>query len=414
MYHRLRYLCCVLLDGLFLAVIAASIALAENSGSSVPAENSSVSIEPGDLVQILVNGEEESVTRALSGQFRVRHDGSIDYPAFGSLAVGGKAATEVAHVIKDALGEQVRISGTPNVSVAEYAPVYLLGSVQRTGAFPYQPGMTVFQLVLLAGGLPQAAEARLPSDLSDIELLKFSHEVQRARLFAEIGGEEFNASSVPKDSLGYAPAMVSTEVALFAAHRRAKASLMSAYDAQRRMYDQEISSLEQSLDLHNEELDLVKEDLKKTQELSERGLVPRTRLSEVRRELVAVQLRGLEFQSSLYRAKQNRLDVEQKLAETQINAETQNLQSLRDIELQLTQTDRKLLAARSANSSSNTFGGVASYTLIRLVEGTSTTTVVDESATLQRGDILRVDLNASGTEGIFNPVATADSDAAGR
>lgn len=357
----------------------------------------------GDLLRIAVFGD-ENVARFLSGDFRVSQDGTIKYPVLGSLTVSGKSPDEITRIIRASLGEQAQIAVTPAVSVAEYAPVYLLGSVQRAGSFPYQPDMTVLQLILATGGLPQPADGisrqrLLTQELNELELVDFSLKVERARLLAELHGKDFESRLFPTAQARAKTDILSHEAVKFTVNSRAKDVQTKAYQSQIQTYDLEIESLRQSINLHDEEAKVVKEEMATQQNLFDRGLVPRTRLSEIKREVVVLQRQALEFRTSLYRAQQNRLAAEQKFTETQIYAEKQLLDRLHNLEIDLERTRLKLETTRAmaaglraeTSAAGSMFGRVPIYTLLRRAGGTYQTTIVDESTKLQRGDILRVD-----------------------
>jgi protein involved in polysaccharide export with SLBB domain len=134
-------------------------------------------VQAGDELQVVIYGDENTST-VLSGRFRVEPDGSIYYPLLGKLAVAGLSPVEIAALLQQSLSTHVRIS-SPTVSVAEFAPVFLVGDVMRTGPFQFQPDMTVFQLVLQAGGISQAeasesARLSLVQELSSLELTNYS------------------------------------------------------------------------------------------------------------------------------------------------------------------------------------------------------------------------------------------------
>jgi polysaccharide export outer membrane protein len=357
----------------------------------------------GDLLRVAVYGD-ENVARFLSGDFRVDRDGTIKYPVLGSLAVAGKTPDELVQLIRISLGDKAQILVTPAVTVAEYAPVFLLGDVQKPGSTPYQPDMTVLQLILATGGLPgnKDTPGRLQTakqELHDLELLSFSFGAERTRLLAELQSKEFDTSSLSAEATKAELDIIANEQAKYDIHRRAKETQATAYETQLQTYDAEIDSLKRSIDLHDQEIKLVKDEMAIQENLVGRGLAPRTKLSEIRRESVVIQRQALEFRTALYRAQQNRLSVEQRLAEIQINLDTQNLDRLRNVNLELERTRFKLEATRSlsaklqteTNTTQNVFGRTPTYTILRHAGGAYHATIVGGSAKLQRGDILRVD-----------------------
>jgi polysaccharide biosynthesis/export protein len=398
MQHKLCFMqrAMVVVGVLVLAVTPLSRVVRADSTSDYPVDN-------GDLLRIAVYGD-ESVARFLSGDFRVGRDGAIKYPVLGSLTASGKTPDELARIIKKALSEKAQIAVTPAITVAEYAPVFLLGSVQRTGSFPYQPDMTVLQLILATGGLPRAAEVRnrlqaAEQQLADLEFYSFSLSAERARILAEMKGKDFDVRSLSANPAEARLNIIASEQAKFDIHRRSQDAQTKAYENQLQTYDLEINSLKKSIDLHDEEVQLVKDEVAVQQNLINRGLTPRNKLSDLRRETVVMQRQALEFRTALFRAQQNRLAVEQKLSEIQINADAQNLDRLHNLDIDSERTRLKLEAARSLaaklrseeGTAQNLFGRVPTYTILRRAQDTFQAIVVDESTKLQRGDIVRVD-----------------------
>jgi hypothetical protein len=71
----------------------------DGDGSEIGFERQLVVTSPrseiGNLLQIQVNGDAESITRAFSGQFRVGNDGSINYPTFSRIVVKARASPKL-------------------------------------------------------------------------------------------------------------------------------------------------------------------------------------------------------------------------------------------------------------------------------------------------------------------------------
>ena len=109
----------------------------------------------GDVFDVRVYGEE-----ALTGEYRVARNGTIDFPFIGRTEVAGLDPPDVA----DLLARQLRDGGylrDPQVSilVREYNSkrISVIGAVSRPGTFPLTPGMTVVQAVSAAGGFTALA-----------------------------------------------------------------------------------------------------------------------------------------------------------------------------------------------------------------------------------------------------------------
>lgn len=110
-----------------------------------------------DIVLVSVWGNDK-----LSIQVPVRPDGRISVPLVGDIDAGGKTPEAVSRSIEAALSDYVR---DPKVSVIlielrshEFiSRVRVTGAVRSPISVPFRQGMTVLDLVLLAGGLNEFA-----------------------------------------------------------------------------------------------------------------------------------------------------------------------------------------------------------------------------------------------------------------
>lgn len=96
----------------------------------------------------------------------VRPDGFISMPLMGDVEADGKRPEELAAEVGTALSEYIR---TPEVSVMVTSPaskefrnrLRITGQVASPQSVAFQPGMTVLDLVLMAGGVTDfAADGR--------------------------------------------------------------------------------------------------------------------------------------------------------------------------------------------------------------------------------------------------------------
>ena len=105
-------------------------------------------IEPGDVLEIVILGEEE-----LSRTLMVMHNGTISFPLIGEVKVAGLSTEDAATL----LGSELRKYFThPVVSIIFKSPtipyVSVFGEVLRQGAVEFQRGLRVTDYVALAGG----------------------------------------------------------------------------------------------------------------------------------------------------------------------------------------------------------------------------------------------------------------------
>ncbi|MFV8816180.1 polysaccharide biosynthesis/export family protein [Haliea sp. E17] len=120
-------------------------------------------INAGDVLEIFVWNEE-----ALSREVRVRPDGYISVPLAGEIHAGGKTPSEVTETIRVALSTYLNDGPVVTVSLRalEGNIVYVMGKVNRPGAFPVIAPVDVAQALAWAGGLNSFA------DEDDIQVLR--------------------------------------------------------------------------------------------------------------------------------------------------------------------------------------------------------------------------------------------------
>lgn len=112
----------------------------------------------------------------LSVDVPVRPDGKVSMPLLGDILAADKTAEELAALITDQLQEYIR---NPQVTVIVTNPassdfqqrVRVTGAVQNPQSIPFRKGMTVLDLVLLAGGPNEFASG------------------DRAKLYRRVAGE---------------------------------------------------------------------------------------------------------------------------------------------------------------------------------------------------------------------------------
>ncbi|MBR7559836.1 polysaccharide biosynthesis/export family protein, partial [Mycobacterium tuberculosis] len=80
----------------------------------------------------------------LTGIFPVSVDGTIAYPILGNIAVANHTITEIGQTITQSLLQHIP-GLSVSVAVKEYAPVFVIGDVQKPGKYEYRPGMIALE-----------------------------------------------------------------------------------------------------------------------------------------------------------------------------------------------------------------------------------------------------------------------------
>jgi polysaccharide export outer membrane protein len=113
-------------------------------------------IGPQDMLQIDVWKEPE-ITRTIP----VRPDGKISLPLLHDVQAAGLTAMQLATNIRDGLTKYLtNPQVTVTVTQINSRRVFVTGEVNKSGALPLLPGMTVLQALASSGGFTQFAKEK--------------------------------------------------------------------------------------------------------------------------------------------------------------------------------------------------------------------------------------------------------------
>ena len=134
-------------------------------------------VGPGDKLTISVFGQD-----ALSGAYTVDAEGYVQLPLGDPFRVEGLTLTEFQARLKARLANGYVKDPEVSIRIAELRPVSIIGAVKRPGTFPFRFGMTVAEVLALAGGFGNAvqlATASLPQLLAAKERLALLEQNRR-------------------------------------------------------------------------------------------------------------------------------------------------------------------------------------------------------------------------------------------
>ncbi|MHB9024893.1 MAG: SLBB domain-containing protein [Armatimonadota bacterium] len=104
---------------------------------------------PTDIIAVRVQRHDE-----FSGVFLIPPDGSVTFPAVGTLLVTGKTLPEIEEALRAKLSTRLQ---RPEVSVTLHTRrsqhVYILGAVAKPGMYALGTGWRIAELIAVAGGL---------------------------------------------------------------------------------------------------------------------------------------------------------------------------------------------------------------------------------------------------------------------
>jgi len=113
-------------------------------------------IGPQDVIRIDV-WKEPDISRTIP----VRPDGKISLPLLNDVQASGLTAMELATSLRESLSKYLtNPQVTVTVTEINSRRVYLTGEVNKAGALPLLPGMTVLQALASGGGFTQFAKLK--------------------------------------------------------------------------------------------------------------------------------------------------------------------------------------------------------------------------------------------------------------
>lgn len=127
----------------------------DNSQIKLAPPQESTTMSPGDVFKMEIVGEKD-----LPQEYQIASDGTVDLPFVHRLKVAGLEPQEVGALIRQELIRRKVLSDpTVVVNIKEFSTkrVTVLGQVAKPGSFPLTPGLSLIQLISLAGGLNSIA-----------------------------------------------------------------------------------------------------------------------------------------------------------------------------------------------------------------------------------------------------------------
>ncbi len=155
-------------------VLAATLAVSFMPGSVAAAEDVNAAeyyrVQPGDVLSVSVWKEED-----LTQPVIVRPDGKISFPLVGEVKAAGQGIQDLQLLITERLKKYIP-DPVVTVSVQELRgnTVYVIGKVNRPGAFQIVRNVDVMQALSMAGGTSTYAS------LNNIKILRRENGKQHA------------------------------------------------------------------------------------------------------------------------------------------------------------------------------------------------------------------------------------------
>jgi len=104
-------------------------------------------LQPGEKIHVLVYGEP-----SLSGDYQIDPSGFVSLPLAGTVKAAGLTQQQLEQELARKFSSGYLTDPKITVGVAEFRPFYIVGEVEKPGAYPYTGGLTVLSAIAIAGG----------------------------------------------------------------------------------------------------------------------------------------------------------------------------------------------------------------------------------------------------------------------
>nr|WP_223216645.1 polysaccharide biosynthesis/export family protein [Rhizobium mesosinicum] len=358
---------------------------------------------------------------ALDGTYSVDDAGNLSIPIAGQIKASGQTTEQLSEIISDALAVKADLPGRPFIAVEidQHAPIFINGSIERPGRYPFEANMTVIKAVSIAGGYMRARDDNSYYDRNRVQaagdyrtaLLNRRDLLMRAaRLRAEIAGQ--SDFDIPAELAGTPDIdkLKAEELNLMRLRAVESNSQIAAADDLNRLYTQEIQSLEAKIISQKRQIDLAQQELNNVNSLVSKGLTSNTRQYSVDRGLAEAQSELLDLEIALTKSRQGLNESEREKATIINKRNAENQQELNTINLAINKAGidmqvAQLLGDQAGYSAELARMGAEStllgttkkhFKIIRRIEdGSYSNIVADENTALLPHDIVEISVEAA-------------------
>lgn len=381
-------------------------------------------LEPGDAVELTVVGSADLNTKAM-----VDVDGLLHLPLLPALPAAGRPLADVETQVKVLLqrrsvlrrlsdGRQIPTVVDPDevaLSISSYRPVYVTGDVAKPGEQPFRPGLSVRQVVALAGGYDimrfrmgnpflESSDLRASYETLWVELAR--HQAHAVALSAMLSGgpipdlaKTIKAPIAPSVLGDIARTEMEEAKTRVDDHERQRSYLLkAAADAQT-----EISSfVKPRQDAQQNELDEA-DVRQKLGALLEKGVVAQARVSDQQRTLLDSTQRFLNYAQRISELQASKDAKMRQVAHLDDERHATLLKDLQDANVDIADTQAKLASVAekllyTGAVRTQLLRGTASRPEVFIHHaaaiGSAGDLVADEDTVLTAGDTIEVSLRA--------------------
>ena len=346
----------------------------------------------------------------LTGEYTVADDGTISLPRLGRFGVDGREQRDLQSDLIAAFVKTMGRKADVNITVVERLPVYVVGPVKSPGAYKHVSGMIVLHAVALAGGLDQGLgnTSQLIDSVRERERLRKAADelkrllAHRARLDAE--RKEVTLIEAPSQLVAIAgregaQLFLGAEIAGLQIEQARRQQQVNELASIVTAAKNELDALKSKMLQIDDQSKLRKERLGNLKNLMADGLTTQNGVLSIRSELSDIETRRQDCHLAIVLA-------EARLSQAEQARERQRLDNAASLAKAIAATDAAISDAQQALTSSETVGSLLDesnarlawtrssttlrYEIVRRRQNGSSTTQVEETSSLQPGDVLKI------------------------
>ena len=358
----------------------------------------------GDVLRLLAPAADD-----LAGTYRLGSEGRMALPVGEAVSLGGLTVDEATAAVAAAMARRMT---DPNVAleIAERRPFFITGDVDRPGAYPHLPDLTVGMAIALAGGTFRRQTDNLQSEITEIRAIEeyanaatdlAAARIRAARLDAALdGGDGFTPPERPE---GLDPA----EFARLVERERAVAETQAESQRERTTLltqrigelDVQIALMEANVAATEERLARLDESAERQQELADRGLLAASRQEDLDLRRSQAQSELLQIKVMLGDAREDRLDLQLEVEESPRARRAAYLGEAGEAQMRIVRATLALRAASRlldvSGGSLTTGGGTGGLSVTIRRDGSDLAPADPTDAPVRPGDLVTVRREAS-------------------
>jgi polysaccharide export outer membrane protein len=308
----------------------------------------------GDKIGVAVIGQPD-----LSSEAIVDQGGNLRLPVVGDVHAADLTPSELEKSIAQSLEQGYLRRPVVSVKIAEFRPIYVLGTVRTPGLYPFQQGQSVLAAIARAGGIG-ASESGMGGDLFQmdervrvLEVSRAAFLAKQARLIAQQSGAD-RIDFPDMSALAVDPARIMQirdgEERVFTAERQAEQQEAEALRKQFPRLEAEIASLNKQSEFELRQRELNKQLIADYDQLAKSGLARKPTYVEIKREEARIEGNIERLKSEALKSELAIGDLHFRIAELRNNYQRRAMAELRETERALLELSVTLPSAQRARA----------------------------------------------------------------